>query len=304
MAVALTRALAAGALVAAALLPAGAQTLERLHVKSFTLSVDKSDVTVGDTLHVVIDAKLAEPVAQLDNVTLPQLYGFDVLGDERSCVGQSGKATECTERIAISPTRAGTLIVGPAMLEALDAGANKPMRYQSNYVPIHVVDTAATPAEDPFAPVFAPILHFLLAALIVVIVAVLAFFLVLFLLARRSSNSGKTLPYVPPPVPAGPPVPQVDPEVRFAALVRALDEEPIRMRVLALRAELRARVGAHEKETLADLRARGAGDARTQHLLEIVERGAFVEDRFVEEAARETVARLRAAGAQASPGPR
>jgi hypothetical protein len=100
----------------------------------------------------------------------------------------------------------------------------------------------------------------------------------------------------PAPVPAPQPVPPPAPpraetpwEQRMRELGAELAAEPTRQRAVAVRADLRAHIGAGERETLADLTRRdaAAGDAHFMAALAAVERAAFCEDASVAEAARE-----------------
>jgi len=261
---------------------ASAQTLARLHVRSFVMTAEPKSLHVGDTLRLRIVTHVDENVGQLDNVTLPDLSGFDSLGDERAC-SSSGHGTECTEILALSPTETGDRTIAPTTLDAIDARNGKPSHFATNPVTIHVIGAAPQPNGVTRA-----LIDDLLKPIAILILVGAAAYALLWGFGRRP----RPKPALPRPVPqvVAPPAP-VDP---LPPLIAALAAERTRPRVLAVRDEIRRRVGAREDETLGDLlRRRAAGDDRALvDVLRAVERASFVDDDRLPGAIDEALAAL------------
>jgi hypothetical protein len=241
--------------------PASAQSLMRLHVRSFEMSADPQSLRVGDTLKLRITIRVDENVLQLSDVTLPDLSGFQSLGDERQCVS-AGHGTQCVETMTLTPTVAGDHTLGPTTLDAIDERTNKPSRFATNVVKVHVAGIPANLA--------APLFSLLLKLAILVLVGAVAWWV---LRPRRRAAVAPARPAVPPPPPARPQDP-------LPGLIATLRSDRSRASVRALRDELRRRAGAKEEETLADLLARRASgaNANLQDALRAIERAAFVDD--------------------------
>ncbi len=245
--------------------PAAAQQLARLHVRAFTLAADPVNLNVGDTMRLRIVTRVDENLFELDNVTLPDLSGFESLGDERRCAS-GNRGTQCIEIMTLAPTAPGDLTIGPATLEAVDARNGRPSRFATNSVRVHVAPVAGTFAGSVFDAVLKPLG-------ILVLVAALAYAFLRFS-SRRASR-----PALPAPVVVPPPPPTAEPPA-LEAMVDALAARPTRSNVLAVRGELRRRVGALERETLADLTARNAarGERNLAEALRAVEFAAFADE--------------------------
>ena len=271
---------------------ANAQTLARLHIHAFELSTDKTDVKVGEPFHLTLDVHLDERVASLDNVQLPSLAGFEDLGDERRCtVAPIG--TDCVETLTIDALVPGDRTIGPATIEFIDGSNGRARSRESNLVTVHVTGAAKVPADtsdtlDNDNPL-ADLLWAGLRAILIFILVAIALWALLWGYRKRRVEP----PALPPPV--APPPAVTAPEIAWAERLRqlgaALAAEPTRARALAVRGELRAHIGAGERETIADLTRRNAasGDTHLMTALVAVERAAFCEDAFVADAAREAV---------------
>jgi hypothetical protein len=250
--------------------PAAAQQLIRLHVRQFEMSADPISLRIGETLRLKIVTRVDENLLELDEVTLPDLSGFESLGDERQCA-TAYRGSRCTETITLTPTVAGDRTIAGATLEAIDASSGRAVRFSSNSVVVHV---AGAPAPNYY-------LQGLLEGLIrpfgiLLLVAALGY-AALWGWRRRP----KPVVVQPPPQPPAPTVqaaPPPPPALR--GLVETLQRTPSRANVFAVRAELRRRIGAREEETLADLRARGAtrGDADLDAALRATEFAAFADE--------------------------
>lgn len=272
---------AALAALATALAPAGAQTLETLHVRSFAMSTDKTSLRVGETFHITLAAHVDEPVVALDNLTLPDLAGFDAYGDERRCAA-SARGSDCTEIVTLRPTVAGERTIAPATLDAIDARNRKPSRFATNTLSLHVAEALPPLGEIP--PALATLAANALRLALVLLLVSVAVLALLWAYGRRSTARPEHVSTSPPPEPP-------DPGARLRALAERLEREPTRASAVALRAALRESVGAREDETLDDLRARHANGNGPQTLaaLAAVERAAFCEDARVADAAREAL---------------
>ncbi len=128
-------------LVIAAAGSAGAQALQRLTVRDFSLSADAAQVAVGGTLRVTVRVHVDQAVGELDNVTLPNLSGFDILGDERQCV-TAARGTDCSETLTMSPNAAGTYTIGPVALDSIDPRTNRATHFATNVVSVTVTGNA------------------------------------------------------------------------------------------------------------------------------------------------------------------
>jgi len=249
--------------------PASAQTLARLHVRFFTMTAEPASLRVGDTLRLRIVARFDERVTQLDNVTLPDLSGFDSLGDERICAS-SPHGSECSEVMTLTPTVAGDRTIAPTKLDAIDARTGKPSHFATNTVTIHVAGVAPTPSPAT-NPMTRTLVDDLLRPLAILVIVGAAAYALLWGFNRRKPTPR------PAPQPAPRPLAPLAPVDPLPQLIAALSQERTRERVVALRDELRRRVGARDDETLGDLlRRRAAGnDAAFADVLRAIEVAAF-----------------------------
>ncbi len=296
---ALTRRLRALAFAGAAFFAtaAQAQTLLTLHVRVFSMSLDKTTVRVGETFHLSITTHVDQPVLELDNVTLPDLSGFEIGGDERRC-SSSGRGSECVEVLTLDATEPGMRTLGPAAMDAVDARNGKPSRFLTNSASIDVLP--ASPLSSGLPPWLRDVLLAVLRQIALLVLGLAALVALVWALTRR-----KPRPLAPPA--AAPPAPAPAPAgngATWQSLLAALAGEPSRPRVVAVREVLRKRVGARDGETLADLLARRAagGDETLRGALLAVERAAFCEDARLGEAVRAALPLLERLDAPAGSG--
>ena len=249
------------------------------------MSAVPASLRVGETFRLTIVAHVDERILELDNVTLPDLSGLDVLGDERRC-SASARGSDCVETIDVSPTVAGDRTIAAAVMDAVDARNGKPSRFASNTIALHVAD----------APPHLPAL--IGEAFWAVVLAALPLVSAAFVLYVLFRNFGRRRPVAPPetaaPLAAPTPAIALDEEARLRALVAALAAEPSRERALAVRACLRERVGARSDETLADIarRYRNGSHARVLAALAAIERASFCESDVVAHAVEEALPSL------------
>jgi hypothetical protein len=245
--------------------PAAAQQLERLHVRQFAMSADPVTLHVGETMRLRIFTRVDENVGRLDNVTLPDLSGFESLGDERQC-STAFHGSQCVETITLTPTIAGDRTIAGATLDVVDP-RGRAVQYTSNAVTVHV----ASDAQNYF---LSALLQSLVQPLLILLAVAALGYGVLWGWGRRVRAVPPPQPVAPPAPAAPPPPPPLDP------LLERLAAAPTRPNLLAVRAELRRRIGAREEETLADLVARRAtgGNNDLTEALRAVEYAAFADD--------------------------
>jgi hypothetical protein len=265
-----------------------------LHVRSFVLAVDRPTVAVGDPFHLTLTTHVDEKIGALEGAVLPNLSGFEDLGDERRCA-PAGAGTTCVETLTLDATDPGDKTIGPAVIEAIDPANGHPHNLESNLVTIHVTGQAKPAEEPPPAPnPFADVLGNMLRQLFVFVLVAVAVWALVWGFARRPVRPFVAPPNVVPPVVPPPPL-EPDWATRIARLVAELEREPTRAHAVAVREALRQHVGAREKETLADLVARDAanGQPGTLAALAAVERAAFCEEERVPEAVVEALPYLK-----------
>lgn len=259
------------ALVAvAASLRAAPAELATLHVRAFRMSADRATLHAGESFVLTILANTAEPLSALDNVTLPNLSAFEELGDERRCSPRAD-GTVCTETLTLRATAPGEQAIDPVELDAVDARTHRPSRFLSERVVVTVVAAGPAPSD-----VVASLLHAIATVLEVsAVVGSSAFALVW---GYRQLRGPAPVAQPQPAVPSRA-IEDDSARERFAKLVAALAREPTRARVVAVRAELRARAGARDDETLADLLARRRSPTEPDFdALRAIERAAFCRD--------------------------
>ena len=273
----LAAALAALALLLAAVraTPGRAQSLQPLTVVSFALSADTARPQVDVPFHLIVVLHVRERVTAIDNLELPILAELELLGDERSL--QSGPSgTEYRETIAVVAHRGGTIAIGPAVLQAVDARDRRAKQYSTNGLTLNVTGASSVPLpeSDALMGIAAVAFRFVLLA------AGLACAVVLVVLIFRRR------PLAPQPVPAIVSLPAPAPiprarlqrdELRDALIV--LRAERTRGTAVRVRALVWRMTGASEGETLADvLRRPDATSPPMRELLRSLERAAFTYD--------------------------
>jgi hypothetical protein len=240
--------------------PASAQQLQRLHVRSFTLSSDAQHPRLEIPFNVTVTIRVKEDV-QLQNVYLPTFFGPEELGDVRAqSRGRSGSLyRETLTLVAHSP---GRLKIGPAYLDAINARDGKAVRFRSNDLSLDVQGTAAPQGRG--------------TAWLAVLTA-LALFAVIALVAlkRPRRTQSEVAEEAPPPAP---PVVPID-RNPFQTALAELRARRDRAAVMRVRSTLWHIAGASDGETLhAVLRRPEATDPQLRRMLVAVECAAFVDD--------------------------
>jgi hypothetical protein len=247
-------------LVIAAVCAAPAQQLQRLHVRSFTLTTDTQHPQPDVPFNVTVSIHVKENV-QIQNVYLPAFFGPEELGDVRTqSRGRTGTLyRETLTLVAHSP---GHLTIGSAYLDAIDARDGKPVRFRSNNLDLVVQGGAALPRRGTAWALV------LTALALLTVVAVFAL--------KRPRRTRAVVVEEPPP-PLAPVIP-IDPNP-FQTALAELRVRRDRAAVMRVRSTLWHIAGASDGETLhAVLRRPEAIDLDLRRMLVAVERAAFVDD--------------------------
>lgn len=263
----LSRAAAAAATLAAVLAaaaPAAAQGLRALHVEALSMRADRVQLHVGEVFHLAIHVHVAERVAALDELVVPNVGTMQLDGDERR-VGASATGTDVVETLTLEPTAAGTYTFNAAYLDAIDARTRKPTRFSSN--PVRVVVAGAAP-ETAVAGALWQLAGAVVAGVALLAVLVAAVLAAIVLRRRRPVAALQPPPAAPPPVPARTTRDEV------ADALRAYRTAPANGALLRLRGALFAAAGAAPGATLRDA-LRASGDGTLHAALAAAERTAF-----------------------------
>jgi hypothetical protein len=250
-------------LVFASTATAFAEPLQRVHVRSFTLTSDTQHPRVEVPFDVTLTIRVAENLSRLNNVYLPTFTGPEELGDERQLQHDKG-GTVYRETMRLVAHSSGALSIGSAYFDAIDARDGKAKRFISGALQLTVAGPAADMAKMLRDAARIAGLAMLLALLIGGGVG---------WLRKRAQRPLPPAPE-PQPVPAPPDPPPTPVEDALADLRRKRD----RGAVMRLRSALRRDAGAREGETLEDVLFRlQPGNAPLRRMLTIVERAAFVD---------------------------
>ncbi len=250
----------------AAALPAPAQSLQRLTVRSFVLSSDTLAPRADAPFHLTLSLHVREPVAEIRNVDLPMLAELELLGDERQTnAGPQGALYQ--ETITLVAHQSGEIVISPATLEAIDARDGRAKEWSSNGLTLHVRGEPHAAVEEALAATLSiarvGFSVMLWAAGAVAIAFVLAGVI------RRRPPAADALPVAT----VGEPRSTADDLADALASLRAT---PTRATALAVRAIVWRMMGAEDGETLDDVLVRpqtSAPDIRA--LLVALERAAF-----------------------------
>ena len=251
-----------------------AQSLQQLTVRSFALSADTAAPRVDVPFTLIVTLRVRERVARIDNLELPLLAELELLGDERRLQSDSN-GTVYRETIAVVAHRGGTLDIGSALLQAIDARDHRAKQYATNRLRLVVSGTAATfaPSGDTVRDVWLTALRVLLW-----FVGIACAVFVLVLLFRRRREPPVTLRaavYAEPQ----PPIRIRSTRAELLDALSVLRVEPTRANAIAVRTLVWRLVGADEGTTLADALQRTAAAPETTHrLLRALERAAFTYD--------------------------
>lgn len=251
-----------------------AQSLQRLHITSLTLSADTATPQLEVPFHLIIAARTKERIAELDNLVLPSFPGLESMGDEQHLIGNP-RGTDYREVLSVVAHRTGAISISPAYIDAIDGRDGKPKRFLSNSLTLTVVGGAL---ENPIGG-----LRHLVATLIKIVLVVFAIFVVglIFLRRRTTPKPPATAPILleaPTPV-----VPKRSLKDDLRNGLHQLRATPTRAAVMHVRSILWKLAGAPEGVTLADLFTRYRPDLvrtdpRLARVLRLTERAAFIKE--------------------------
>ncbi len=215
-------------------------------------------------------------MGEVADLNLPILAELELLGDERETTS-TPRGTQYRETITVVAHRAGSISIGPATLQAIDARDGKAKQWFTNGLTLQV--TGASPqvldaGARALGRAAVVLLWVLLALAGVAVVAV-----VVVLVARRPRRVYVApMPPPPPPPPAPLPLARSRRDLVQDALV-VLRAERSRPAAVKVRAAIWQMLGASDGETLGDvLRLDEAHDEPTRSLLIALERSAFTYD--------------------------
>jgi hypothetical protein len=256
---------------------ASAQSLQRVTVTAFSLSADTLAPRVGAPFRLMVTLRLRESVKAVENLQLPVLAGFQLLGDVRG-TSAGAHGTVYRESIELAPRNGGTQVIPPATFDAVDARDGKAKQYSTNALTLRVAGAPRT-----ISPLLVSKILISLGIAMMVLGVVLAL-----LLSRR--RAAPAMPQPEPEPPAAPPA-CVDPIAEARAL---LERDPTRRGALQARSVVWRMVGASDGETLADVmdRVRHA-HPRLATLLPPLEQAAFTHDGDVTASIERAISALR-----------
>lgn len=278
--------LVAGLLLALVAHPAGAQSLQRLHVQSFTLSSDTTHVQIDVPFHLVVTLRMRERVTEIQNLELPMLAQLELLGDVRQ-TSSGPNGTQYRETITMVAHNPGDYVISPATLQAIDARDGKPKEWFTNSFMLHVGGNATRAFNDTARGLASAAWMAVRISLWIVGFGFVAV-LVALLVRRR--------PPAPAPVPVAEPV--EPPIVRTARqrvedALTVLRAEPTRPTAVRVRTAIWEMNGASEGETLGDvLRRAPSNGVAARDVLIALERSAFTYDADLKAAIEDACAAL------------
>ncbi|MBV9270158.1 MAG: hypothetical protein JO165_03635 [Candidatus Eremiobacteraeota bacterium] len=270
----------AAALLAAFLTAVGgvnAQSLQRLHVQTLTLSSDISAPELETPFHLTIHARVSEPIVELRNLELPVFSGLESLGDQRT-LSATRNGSNYDEVLTVVAHQTGTIDVTPAYLDAIDARDGKPKRFISNSLRLTVGRGALSPV-NAIAAFFMVLFRLLLGAILLVAAA----FVMIAIFRRR------TVPVVTHTVMPLEVAPEsADPSTQVSEALNDLRSRRDRVHVLRLREALWRRSNVSPGATLADFLI-AEPNVRRRSAARSVEVAAFVEDRALQQSIDEAI---------------
>jgi len=245
-----------------------AQSLQRLAVQSFDLGVDSTAPRVDVPFRLILTLRVRQRVAEIENLNLPILAQLELLGDERETTS-TARGTQYRETITVVAHDPGTITIGSATLQAIDARDGKPKQWFSNGLTLRVGGGPRRALGNAASTN--------LVLWIVGIAGIVAIAVLLFRHPRRVVPMPITSPSPEPPSLAAP-VPRTRRQQAHDALV-VLQAERTRRAAIAVRSAMWRMVGAPEGETLGDvLRRIDPRDVPMRDLLVALERSAFTYD--------------------------
>jgi hypothetical protein len=258
----------AAAAFAVSALPGAAQSLQRVTVESFGLSADSGTPRTDVPFHLIVTLHARQHLTQVQNLELPMLAELELLGDERQTLS-GPRGTQYREAITVVARHAGTLVISPATLQAIDARDGKPKEWFTNQLTLHVAGAPAVPNGRAFLAAGLAGLRVLLWLLGAACIA-----LVMALFLRRRER-------LPPPLPEAPPVPVITRSRRdqFQDALTVLRAERTRAAAVRVRTAVWRMIGASDGATLGDvLRRPQSADGPLRDVLIALERSAFTYD--------------------------
>jgi hypothetical protein len=255
-----------------------AQVLQRVSVQSFALSADTTQPHTGTRFTLYVSLRVPQRINEIDNLQLPDLAPLEVLGDFRQVSSAPGGSLY-REAVTVEAHNGGTITIGPATFDAVDAKDGKAKQWSTNSLVLHVT---GPPRTFNFSLVAGRVM--IAAGVAIVIFGIL----MLPGLYRPRVAAQATAPVAPPP-----PVRIVSSQEWMRESLALLRGNPTRAGAMRARAVLHRMVGATDGETLDDVMQQ----AERSHpdivpVLPAIERAAFTYESDVSSAVQAAIATL------------
>jgi hypothetical protein len=273
---------------------ARAQSLRLLHVEALGMRADRTRLRAGEIFHLAIHVRVAENVSALDELVIPDVGTFQLLGDERHTT-HSANGTDVVETLTLEAGARGRYTFAPAYLDAIDPRTLRPSRFSADRaVTVVVSDAAPVVRRDGWS--LAQTLATFLAALVVVAAVALALLGRIRARRERTPVADIALSWSKGPPAPPPPSPSTARE-RVAEALRGYRRSPGATALEKLRVALFGAAGAPPHATARDALAalrKAEGDAALRDALLAAERTAFGPLEAREDASRELIERTEA----------
>jgi hypothetical protein len=261
--------------------------LRVLHIQALGMRIDRSQVRVGETFHLVVQVRIRENLPALDELVVPDIGAMQLLGDERRTTHGAG-GTDVVETLTLEPTAGGRYTFAPAYLDSINPRDLRPKRFSARHaITVVVTDPPAAIGGEGWEA--GRSLATFLSGFVVIVAVALALLGRIRARRERSLVADVTLCFSAGP--AAPPLPSFSrPRIRgesVAEALRAYRRSPGRTMLEKLRAALFGAAGAAPGATLRD--ALRSGDPALHDALRAAEGAAFGPTEARELASRELI---------------
>lgn len=245
-------------------------------MQSFALGPDTTAPRVDLPFTLVVTLRVRERVTHIDNLELPLLAELDLLGDERR-LESNPAGTRYRETITVVAHRGGTLVIGSALLQAIDPRDGRAKQYATNGLTLQVSGPA--PSLGGTAHTARNLAFALLRVMLWVGGALCTIVLIVLIFRRRPAAA---VPAVDPAVTA---TSSLSVQAELADALAVLRAERTRASAVRVRALVWETLGATQGATLSDVLVHPqATQPVTRALLIALERAAFTYDADVSSA--------------------
>ena len=282
-----------------------AADLQHLFITQFSLEADHREIDLSDVVHLHFQAHVREHIDQLNNLKLPDMHGFELIGNE-SHLNDTKAGTDYIEDLSLAPQQEGTFVLGPILLYFIDSHKG-PSVASSNTVKIVVEH------HDVMVDFRLLLIRSALIVALAIIGGIVTFYAGkagLFWLSGRLPRRSLPEPDVEPSlVVAQPAHPHVPGRERLRQAINQARRDPTSRQAVLVRGALRDVLGATSDETLADLLVRFSDGERAifGRALRAIERAVFIQENEQSTAIEDSLVLVEAALAKLeleTPAPR